>query len=124
LFVRLSSFFFNLNVSNSVADPDPGSDAFLPQGSGIPDLGSRILTMSQIQYIFKILPLKMAKNRKNTVGSGINIPDPQHWFQVDFNTEETSEITVKIHFSFSQEISFVFKITKKKQKEGQLFVKC
>jgi hypothetical protein len=30
-----------------------------------PDPGSRILTTSQIQYIFKILPLKMAKARKN-----------------------------------------------------------
>jgi hypothetical protein len=43
----------------SVADPDPGSGAFLPQGSGIrddlfPDLGSRILTTSQIQdFTFK-----------------------------------------------------------------------
>ncbi len=29
-------------VRNSVADPDPGSGAFLTPGSGIPDLGSRI----------------------------------------------------------------------------------
>ncbi len=27
---------------SSVADPDPGSGAFLTSGSGIPDLGSRI----------------------------------------------------------------------------------
>jgi hypothetical protein len=40
-------------------DPDPGSGMFFP------DPGSRILTTSQIQYIFKILPSKMAKNRKN-----------------------------------------------------------
>jgi hypothetical protein len=40
-------------AAGSVADPDPGSGAFLPQGSGIrirddffPDLGSRILTTS------------------------------------------------------------------------------
>jgi hypothetical protein len=59
------------HVSN-VADPDLGSGAFLPQGSGIrirddffPDLcESRIPTMSQFQYIFKILPLKMVENRK------------------------------------------------------------
>jgi hypothetical protein len=36
-------------IETSVADPDPGSDAFLPQGSGIrnelfPDPGSRIPT--------------------------------------------------------------------------------
>jgi hypothetical protein len=43
----------------SVADPDPGSGAFLPQGSGIrirDDFfsGSRILTTSQIQdFTFK-----------------------------------------------------------------------
>jgi hypothetical protein len=61
------------SITSSVADPDPVSGAFLPKGSGsgifFPDLGSRILTMSQIQYlyIFKILPLKMAKNRKNSI---------------------------------------------------------
>jgi hypothetical protein len=41
-------------------DPDPGSGMIFFQ---IPDLGSRILTTSQI----KILPLKMAKNRKNLI---------------------------------------------------------
>jgi hypothetical protein len=53
-------------VTGSVVDP--GSGAFLPQGSGSGMIffsGSRILTTSQIQYIFKILPLRMAKNRKN-----------------------------------------------------------
>jgi hypothetical protein len=51
-----------LNNVPSVADPDPGSGAFLPQGSGMiffPDPGS--LPRSK----FKILPLKMAKNMKN-----------------------------------------------------------
>jgi hypothetical protein len=54
---------------SSVADPDPGSGAFLTQGSGsrirddffpdpgsqIRNLGSRILMTFQIQYIFMIL---------------------------------------------------------------------
>jgi hypothetical protein len=58
-------------VSTSVADPDPGFGilCIFTQGSGIrirDDYfsGSRILTTSQIQYIFKILPLKMAKKQE------------------------------------------------------------
>jgi hypothetical protein len=43
-------------------DPDPGSGQIF-----FPGIGSRILNKSQIQYIFKILPLKMAKNRKNLI---------------------------------------------------------
>ncbi len=44
----LENFLDNLRKKNlstqkcSVADPDPGSGAFLTPGSGIPDLGSRI----------------------------------------------------------------------------------
>jgi hypothetical protein len=44
-------------VLSSVADPDPGSSAFLPQGSGIWDdffPGSQILSMYQIlDFSFK-----------------------------------------------------------------------
>jgi hypothetical protein len=58
-------------TGTSVADPGPGSGAFLPQGSGIrddffPDPGSRIQDPGSLpRPKFKILPLKMAKNRKN-----------------------------------------------------------
>jgi hypothetical protein len=45
--------------ATSVADPYPGSGAFLTPGSGIRDPGSG-----------------MGKNQDP--GSGINIPDPQH----------------------------------------------
>jgi type VI protein secretion system component VasK len=53
-----------MRIEGCVADP--GSGAFLPQGSGIrddffPDPGS--LPRPK----FKILPLKMAKNRKNLI---------------------------------------------------------
>jgi hypothetical protein len=44
-------------VDRSVADPDPGSGAFL------------------------------------TPGSGINIPDPQHWWVACGNVTQSSEIT-------------------------------
>jgi hypothetical protein len=49
--------------------PGSGAGVFLPPGSGIrirDDFfsGSRIPTTSQIQYMFKILPLKMAKTGK------------------------------------------------------------
>jgi hypothetical protein len=43
----------------SVADPDPGSGAFLTPGSGIRD------------------------GKKSDPGSGINIPDSQHCFVTD-----------------------------------------
>jgi hypothetical protein len=55
-------------VFTSVADPDLGSGAFLPKGSGIRDdffSGSRISDPGSLPRLkFKILPLKMAKNRK------------------------------------------------------------
>jgi hypothetical protein len=44
--------------TGSIADPDPGSDAFLAPGSGIRDPGSG-----------------MGKNQDPDPGSGMNIPD-------------------------------------------------
>jgi hypothetical protein len=122
------------NVFSSVADPDPGSGAFLTPGSGIqnrffPDPGSRIPYPGSHTHIFdnflgkkfynylKIDPNFFLQTSKNKIiynfvkfvamkkgmttnffsslsfvtvfgsgmdkdqdpGSGINIPDPQHW---------------------------------------------
>jgi hypothetical protein len=64
----------NLFLKTSVADPDLISGAFLPQGSGsfLPQgSGIRIRILdpyhvpNSIYCIFKILPLKMTKNRTN-----------------------------------------------------------
>jgi hypothetical protein len=54
MLLRLHMLYLN-TVFSSVADPDPGSGAFLPQGSGIrdeffPDPGSRIPNMTEIKF--------------------------------------------------------------------------
>jgi hypothetical protein len=63
----LRCYFINTIIITSVADPDPGSGAFLPQGSGIrdeffPDPGFRILdsgfripNMTEIKFKLLIL---------------------------------------------------------------------
>jgi hypothetical protein len=66
--------------SGSVADPDPGSGAFLTPGSEIRDPGwvessnslMRIRDPGWRQFGSGIRDEKKS-------GSGINIPDPQHW---------------------------------------------
>ncbi len=73
------------SAAGSVADPCPGSSAFLTPGSGIRDLGcmknqdpdpaSGMNIPDHISEIFTLDP-----GWKNSdPGSGINIPDPQHW---------------------------------------------
>ena len=74
-------------VSVSVADPDPGSGAFLTPGSG---MGRKSGSRTGIWFFWvKILnSLKRIRDedssdpgwKKSDPGSGINIPDPQHWF--------------------------------------------
>jgi hypothetical protein len=74
-------------VGSSVADPDPGSGAFLTPGSGIRDEqpGSYFLELRNHFYGVKILKFFYADPESGieTVrirdGKKINIPDPQHW---------------------------------------------
>ncbi len=93
---------------DSVADPDPGSGAFLTPRSGIqdpgfgmdknqdPDPGSgsgmnnQIIFPRALKTIFGVKfgvdpgsgieKIRIRDPGWKKVGSGINIPDPQHWF--------------------------------------------
>jgi hypothetical protein len=97
-----------MNECTSVADPDPGLGAFLTPGSGIRD-GRKSASGSGIRdeqsgsyflelrnHFFAFLGVKILKffdedpgsgmetvriqdGKKSNPGSGINIPDPQHW---------------------------------------------
>ncbi len=76
--------------SSSVADPDPGSGAFLTPGSGMakksgsgsgmnnPDHISESLKTIFWVKILKIFDVDPGWKKVGS-GSGINIPDPQHW---------------------------------------------
>jgi hypothetical protein len=88
---------------HSVADPDPGLGAFLTHGSGIRDgrksaSGSGSYFIALRNHFFAFLGVKILKffdedpgSGMETVrirdpgwkkvGSGINIPDPQHWIR-------------------------------------------
>ncbi len=79
-------------VAGSVTDPDPGSDAFLTPGSGklgwVKNSGSGS-GMNNLNHIFESLETNClglkyfkffdAHPGRKKFGSGINIPDPQHW---------------------------------------------
>jgi hypothetical protein len=107
----LSSFFlYEPLESFSVADPNPGSGAFLTAGSGIrclfdlwirdpgwvknqdPDPGSgsginnpdHISESLEIIFWVKILEFFDADSGWKKFGSGINIPGPQHWIHCTF----------------------------------------
>jgi hypothetical protein len=69
-------------VSISVADPDPGSGAFLNPGSGIRNgqPGSYFRELRNIFFAVKILKFLNADPGWKKIGSEINIPDPQHWW--------------------------------------------
>ncbi len=96
----------------SVSDPDPGSSAFLTPGSGIrirdPDPGwtTRIIFPSW-EFGFKYLnSLMWIRDGKTTfrdpgwkkVGSGINIPDPQHWQLLDDDDDLVTFIACAMAF--------------------------
>ncbi len=86
-------------IRTRVADPDPGSGAFLTPGSGIgkksgsgsginnPDyISESLITIFwfKIQYLNSLMWIRDGKIRnrdgkRSDPGSGINIPDPQHW---------------------------------------------
>jgi hypothetical protein len=87
---------------NSVADPDPGSGAFLTPGSGMgrkSASGSGIRDEQPVSYFLELRnhffgffgvkyliwcgsgmeTIRIRDPGWKKVGSGINIPDPQHW---------------------------------------------
>jgi hypothetical protein len=91
-------------ISDSVMDPDPGSVAFLTpesgmgkksgSGSGIRirvifrELRNHFFGLKYLNSLMRIRDLGWKKfgswirdGRNSDPGSGINIPDPQHWFQ-------------------------------------------
>jgi hypothetical protein len=85
----------NKKIRSSVADPDPGSGAFLTPGSGMgrksafgsgirdEQPGSYFLELRNHFFGVKILKFFDAypgsrMEKKSDPGSGINIPDPQH----------------------------------------------
>ncbi len=57
-------------VASSVADPDPGSGAFLTLGPG-----------HLLYCCFWIRDPRSGMGKNQDPGSGINIPDPQHWWR-------------------------------------------
>ncbi len=85
------------SATGSIADPGPGSDAFLTPRSGIRDLGciknqdpdpaSEMNIPDNIseslETIFGLKRIKFfdtdPESRNSDPGSGINIPDQQHW---------------------------------------------
>jgi hypothetical protein len=80
-------FLFLILLYSSVADPDPASGDFLTPGSGIRDEqpGSYFLQfrnhffgLKYIKYLNSLMRIRDPGWKK--VGSGINIPDPQHCF--------------------------------------------
>jgi hypothetical protein len=102
----LSKQGMRIGYVNSVADPDPGSGAFLTPGSGVgrkSAFGSGIRDEQPVSYFLELrnhilvfLGLKKLKffdadpgsgmetvrirdGKKSDPGSGINIPDPQNW---------------------------------------------
>jgi hypothetical protein len=76
--------------TNSVADPDPGSGAFLTAGSGMnkPDHISEGLETIFWLKILKFFDADPGSEMRDPgwkkFGSGIriNIPDPQHWVPI------------------------------------------
>ena len=65
----------------SVADPDPRSGAFLTPGSGMgrksaSGSGNRFFGL---KYLNSLMRIRDPGWRQSDPGSGINIPDPQHW---------------------------------------------
>jgi hypothetical protein len=78
-----STFICIRQVLYSVADPDPGSGAnFLTPGSWIRDEqsgGSYFREISNQFFGLKFPKLFDADPGWEKFGSGINIPDPQHW---------------------------------------------
>jgi hypothetical protein len=78
------------SLLSSVADPDPGSGAFLTPGSGIrnrffpdPRSGSRIQDPKPIfSPLTFVAVLGSGKGKNQDPGSGVNIPDPPHCLSV------------------------------------------
>jgi hypothetical protein len=77
----------NYTSFNSVADPYPGSDAFLTPGwVKNPDPGRTIRIIFprawksffglKLKYLYYLMRIRDGKN--SDLGTGINIPDPQH----------------------------------------------
>jgi hypothetical protein len=75
-----NAIFFS---TNSVADPGPGSGAFLTPGSGIRDG-------------------KKSDPGWKKVGSGMNIPDPQHCLQIKNFMEHILRIAILEEFFVEQ----------------------
>jgi hypothetical protein len=93
---------FEISVEEcSVADPDPGSGAFLTPGSGIRDgrksasesgirdeqPGSYFLELRNHKFFDEdpgsgMETVRIRDGKKSDPGSGINIPDPPHWKNV------------------------------------------
>jgi hypothetical protein len=83
----LTDFFVNCTI---LADPDPGSGAFLAPGSGMNNPNH--ISAESIETIFWVKRLKffdaepglkkfairIRDGKNSNPGPGINIPDPQH----------------------------------------------
>jgi hypothetical protein len=72
-------YWVSTAVAYSVADPDPGSGAFLTPRSG---MNNQIHISECLETIFlgvKRLNFFDADPGWKKLGSGINIPNPQHW---------------------------------------------
>ncbi len=107
LIIRLKNSFSTRLAFFSVADPNtnPGFGAFLIPGSGIPGKGKKnqdpdpgwrtqiILYFHEprnhffgLKYLSSFMRIRDGKNsdpgwkKISDQGTGINIPDPQHWF--------------------------------------------
>ncbi len=66
-------------VSVSVADPDPGSGAFLTPGWVERQDPEPEFVFFWLKYFNFLMRIRDPGWKKSDPGSGINIPDPQHW---------------------------------------------
>jgi hypothetical protein len=82
---------YRYHRNSSVADPDPGSGAFLTPGSGMGKNSGSGFGMNNPDHISESLKnnflglkyldsfTRIRDGKSSDPGSGINIPDPQHW---------------------------------------------